>query len=160
MTISSRRCSTRLAVRGKRAKTRPARGESARRKISEAADRLFGRLGIRNVGVDAIVAESGVAKMTLYRHFPAKEDLAVTFLQRISTLFARPWPEDVRRRSRTPKGRLLAVFDALDDWFRRKDYAGCPVIKALLEDDDPRSPVRRQTLGYFDELRDFIRQLA
>ena len=137
-----------------------ARGESVRRRIDETAYRLFSRNGIRGVGVDTIVAESGVAKMTLYRHYPAKEDLALSFLRQRTQLFSRPWQQDVERRAQAPKARLLAVFDALGDWFRQKDFAGCPVIKALLETEDRGDPVRKGTLGYFAELRAFVQQLA
>ena len=137
-----------------------ARGESVRRRIDEAAYRLFSRNGIRSVGVDSICEESGVAKMTLYRHYPTKEDLALSFLRRRTLLFSRPWQQDVERRARSPEGRLLAVFDALAGWFRQKDYAGCPVVKALLETEDRGDAVRKGTLGYFAELRAFLLQLA
>jgi AcrR family transcriptional regulator len=143
-----------------RRKAPAARGERVRRRIEETAYRLFSRHGIRGVGVDAICAAAGVAKMTLYRHYPAKEDLALAFLRQRTQLFSRPWQQDVERRARSSEARLLAVFDALDAWFRRKDYAGCPVIKALLETQDRDDPVRKGTLDYFAELRGFLRQLA
>ena len=136
------------------------RGDGVRQRIDAAAYRLFSRSGIRNVGVDTIVAESGVAKMTLYRHYPTKERLALSFLRRRTRLFSQPWQQDVERRARTPAARLLAIFDALDDWFRQKDYAGCPVVKALLETQERGDPIRKGTLGYFAGLRAFVRQLA
>lgn len=136
------------------------RGESVRHRIDETAYRLFSRSGIRGVGVDTICAESGVAKMTLYRHYPAKEDLALSFLRQRTQLFSRPWQLDVERRAKSPQARLLAVFDALDVWFHQKDYAGCPVVKALLETQDRGDPIRKGTLGYFADLRAFVRQLA
>jgi AcrR family transcriptional regulator len=144
----------------RRRKAAVGRGESVRRRIDETAYRLFSRNGIRGVGVDTICAESGVAKMTLYRHYPAKEDLALSFLRQRTQLFSLPWQQDVERRAHAPEARLLAVFDVLDDWFREKDYAGCPVIKALLETEDRNDPVRKGTLGYFAELRNFLRRLA
>lgn len=146
--------------RPQRRKAPAARGAPVRRRIDETAYRLFSRHGIRGVGVDAICAESGVAKMTLYRHYPAKDDLALAFLRQRTRLFSRPWQQDVERRAHSPEARLLAVFDALGDWFRRRDYAGCPVIKALLETEDRDDPVRKGTLGYFAELRGFLRRLA
>lgn len=136
------------------------RSEGVRRRIDETAYRLFARNGIRGVGVDAICAESGVAKMTLYRHYRSKEHLALSFLRQRSRLFAEPWQQDIVRRARSPRARLLAVFDALHDWFQDKNYVGCPVIKALLEAQDKRDPVRQGTLGYFAGLREFLRQLA
>jgi AcrR family transcriptional regulator len=149
-----------MSVRLHRRPKAPVRGAAARRCIDEAAYRLFSRNGIRGVGVDTITAESGVAKMTLYRHYPTKEHLALSFLRQRTELFSLPWQRDVERRAQSAEGRLLAVFDALDDWFRRKDYAGCPVIKALLETEDRADAVRRATLGYFAGLRAFLRRLA
>ena len=148
------------APQHRKPKAAAVRGDAVRQRIDEAAYRLFSRSGIRNVGVDTIVAESGVAKMTLYRHYPTKEHLALSFLRRRTRLFSQPWQQDVERRARTPAARLLAIFDALDDWFRQKDYAGCPVVKALLETQERRDPIRKGTLSYFAGLRVFVHQLA
>jgi AcrR family transcriptional regulator len=144
----------------RKSKSTSARGEGARRRIDEAAYHLFARNGIRAVGVDTISAESGVAKMTLYRHYPTKDHLALAFLRKRTELFSVPWQQDIERRAHTPRARLLAVFDALDDWFHRRDYAGCPVIKALLETEDRKDPVRKGTLDYFAGLRAFLHGLA
>lgn len=136
------------------------RSKSARQRIDDTAYRLFSRGGIRGVGVDTICEESGVGKMTLYRHYPTKADLALSYLRQRTELFSRPWQQDVLRRAQSAEGRLLAVFEALDAWFRQKDYAGCPVIKALLESEDAGDPVRKGTLDYFAELRAFLQALA
>ena len=53
----------------------------ARQRILEAADRLFYQDGIRAVGIDRIIAEAGVAKMSLYKHFPSKDDLILAVLK-------------------------------------------------------------------------------
>jgi AcrR family transcriptional regulator len=55
---------------------------AARERILETAFRLFYAKGLRAVGVDTIIAESGVAKATFYRHFPAKDDLVVAYRRR------------------------------------------------------------------------------
>ncbi|MGL4609586.1 MAG: TetR/AcrR family transcriptional regulator, partial [Trueperaceae bacterium] len=55
---------------------------TAREQILETATRLFYQQGFRAVGIDTIIAESGVAKMTLYKHFPSKDDLIVAYLER------------------------------------------------------------------------------
>src|SRR4051812_3988985 len=59
----------------------PPAGKSARERIPETASELFFRHGIRAVGIDTIIARSGVAKMSLYRHFASKDDLVVAFLE-------------------------------------------------------------------------------
>jgi AcrR family transcriptional regulator len=77
----------------------------------------FYRQGIGAVGVDSVVAEAGVAKATLYRHFRSKDDLVVAFLRR-RDLRWREWLSDsVERLAPRVEDRPLAVFDALGEWF-------------------------------------------
>jgi len=110
---------------------------SARERIDRTAYELFSRYGVRAVGVDTISARSGVAKMTLYRHYPSKKDLALAFLRRREELWTRSWlQQEVERLAHTPAARLLAVFDVFDKWFRRSDFEGCSFIKVLLEHGD------------------------
>ncbi|WP_198925726.1 TetR/AcrR family transcriptional regulator [Dictyobacter vulcani] len=45
---------------------------SARQQILDTAADLFFREGYRAIGVDTIIESSGVAKMSLYRHFSRK----------------------------------------------------------------------------------------
>src|SRR3954470_5167428 len=92
----------------------------ARERILGAAYDLFSRRGIRAVGIDAIVAQSGVARMTLYRHFASKEDLVLAFLERREARWTRGWLQaEAQRRASDPAQRLLAIFDVFDEWFRR-----------------------------------------
>ena len=65
--------------------------KSGRERILEAAYPLFSRSGIRAVGVDTIVEAAGVAKMTLYRNFPSKDDLALAFLEMREERWTRAW---------------------------------------------------------------------
>src|SRR5207245_6386677 len=121
--------------------SRPA---SARERIDQTAYELFSRHGIRAVGVDTISARSGVAKMTLYRHYPSKDDLVLAFLRRREELWTRSWlQQEVERRAHTPAERLLAIFDVFDKWFRRSDFEGCSFAKVLLEHRDQRHPLRQ-----------------
>src|SRR2546427_6954698 len=109
---------------------------TARERIDRTAYELFSRHGIRAVGIDAVIAGSGVAKQTLYRHYPSKNDLALAFLRRREELWTRTWLErEVERRARKPAERLLVVFDVFEKWFQRRDFEGCSFIKVLLEHD-------------------------
>jgi len=138
--------------------TRPA---SARERIDQTVYELFSRHGIRAVGVDTISARSGVAKMTLYRHYPSKDDLALAFLRRREELWTRSWlQQEVERRGRAPAERLLAVFDVFDKWFRRSDFEGCSFAKVLLEHSDPGHPVRKAAEAHIETIRAFLRRLA
>src|SRR5882762_1252458 len=138
--------------------SRPA---SARERIDQTSYELFSRHGIRAVGVDTISARSGVAKMTLYKHYPSKKDLALAFLRRREELWTRSWLQlEVERRACTPAERLLAVFDVFDKWFRRSDFEGCSFVKVLLEHDERRHPVRKAAQAHLGTIRAFLKQLA
>ena len=133
---------------------------ASRARIERAAYELFSRHGIRAVGVDTIAAKAGVAKRTLYKHYPSKDELAIAFLRRREELWARGWLQaDVQQRARTPGGQLLAIFDVFDQWFRRADFEGCPIIKAML-DHDRGHPVRNAAAGHLATVRMFVRKLA
>lgn len=136
------------------------RAASPRERLEHSAYRLFTRHGIRAVGVDTIVAQSGATKMTLYRHYRSKSALAVAFLKRRREAFSRAWQAQACSRARTPRGRLLAVFDVLGEWFEEPGFGGCPVIKESLELDGREPDVRRAVLEHFDFVRGFFRELA
>jgi AcrR family transcriptional regulator len=141
---------------------RPGPGrDSGRERVLETAYRLFSRHGTRAVGVDRIIAESGVAKMTLYRNFASKDDLILAFLERREERWTRSWlQETVKERAATPAQQLLAIFDVFGEWFAREDFEGCSFINVMLELDDPGSPVRRESVRQLSEIRDFIAGLA
>src|SRR6267143_1614513 len=83
-----------------------------RDRILEAAYDLFSRRGIRAVGIDEVIDRAGVAKATLYRHFPSKDALAVAFLELREQRWSRDLVEaEATRRSATPEEQILAVFD-------------------------------------------------
>src|SRR5215208_1231708 len=94
----------------------PKRDEpSTRERILETAYELFSRRGVRDVGVDEVIERANVAKATLYRHFPSKDDLVLAFLERREELWTKGWVEaEARRRGSTPEERLLAIFDLFD----------------------------------------------
>jgi AcrR family transcriptional regulator len=133
----------------------------ARERILAAAYELFARHGIRAVGVDTIIRKSGVAKMTLYRHFPSKDDLVLAFLRRREDLWTRAWlQEEVSRRETEPGKQLLAVFDVFDGWFRKEDFEGCSFINVLLELPEHGHPAHRASVDHLATIRDFLRGLA
>src|SRR5882762_970099 len=148
-------------MHARRAVKPASRPASARERIDRTAYELFSRHGIRGVGVDTISARSGVAKMTLYKHYPSKEELALAFLRRREELWTRSWlQKEVERRARTPAAQLLAVFDVFDKWFRRSDFEGCSFVKVLLEHGDQGHPVRKAAQAHLATIRAFLRQLA
>ena len=107
----------------------------ARERILAAAYDLFAHRGIRAVGVDEVISKSAVAKATLYKYFPSKDDLVLAFLDRREQLWALGFVEaGSAARASDPEGQLLAIFDVFDEWFRRVDeFEACSFINVLLE---------------------------
>ena len=140
--------------------TDPSGQRPPRERILDTAYALFSRHGIGAVGVDRIVAESSVAKMTLYRHFPSKNELALAFLELRDQRWTRDWLQsEVQRLASTPRDRILAVFDLFDEWFHRADYEGCSFINTLLE--TPESdPLHEAAAHHLAVIRGFIEDLA
>jgi AcrR family transcriptional regulator len=133
----------------------------AKERILAAAYDLFSRHGIRAVGIDAIIEKSGVARMTLYRHFTCKEQLVLAFLEQRARFWVGGWlQEEVVRRAEKPADRLLAIFDVFGEWFRVEGFEGCPFINVMLETPDRDDKVRRASVDYLGKVRDFLAQLA
>jgi AcrR family transcriptional regulator len=134
--------------------------DTARERLVAAAYDLFSVRGVNQTGVDTVLAESGCAKASLYRHFPSKVDLALAFLEEREKFWTRGWLEaEISRRSDSPEGQLLAVFDVFDVWFRRKDFEGCSFINVLLESEQ-ESPVRQAAAIHLERIRGIIGALA
>ncbi len=130
-----------------------------REHLIEVAAGLFNRLGYHAAGVDQVIAEAGIAKTTLYRHFKSKEDLIVAVLKRIDEQFRENMRKTVDRNARTPEQKLLATFDFLESWFKDKTFYGCPFMSAAGEYGERLSPVfneaamhKRLMVAYFEEL--------
>jgi AcrR family transcriptional regulator len=134
---------------------------TARDRILETAYELFSRHGTRAVGVDRIIAECGIAKMTLYRNFPSKDDLILAFLEERDARWTRAWLQaEAEARGDTPGRRLLAIFDTFGTWFARNDFEGCSFINVMLEVVEPEHPVRVATVRHLESIRGFVRGLA
>lgn len=114
---------------------------SARERILDTAARLFYQDGLRATGIDKIIAESGVAKMSLYRHFASKNELIAAFLDRRHASWMRWFEQDVEARFAASPG-LEVIALALADWFSDEDFRGCAFINAVAEAEPPARALR------------------
>jgi len=132
----------------------------ARERLVQTAYELFCRHGFQRVGIEAILAEAGVAKATLYRHFRSKDELVVACLERHRTLWF--WGAVVRGVERRAPGRerLLGIFDVFDEWFHSNDYAGCLFAATLVESHDRTSTTGAASVSGLADVRDFLCRLA
>src|SRR5215475_12059518 len=131
--------------------------DSGRERLSRAAYELFSREGVRAVGVDAVIARAGTAKMTLYRNFPSKDDLIIDFLARREKLWTREWLEaESQQRGLTAREQLLAIFDVFGEWFSLPDFEGCSFLTTMIEVNDRDHPVHQAAVGHLANIRGYI----
>src|SRR6516225_6786736 len=124
------------------------------------AQKMFCAKGFHAVSVDAIIDEAGVARMTLYKNFPSKEDLIVETLRREDRLFRQWLVSAVEARSARPGDRIFQIFMALHERFAAEGYYGCAFIRASVEFPDPRHPVHRVAEEHKGMIRSYLRGLA
>ena len=132
---------------------------SPKEKLFETAARLFYQHGYRATGVDTIAAESGVGKMTLYRHYPSKDDLIVAFLKQSDADF---WSyfEQATQAAPTPRGKLLAFFEALQGYVTSPACYGCPFINVASEYPAVDHPGHQVALAHKQAVRARFNHLA
>lgn len=127
-----------------------------RERILEVASELFYQRGIQAVGVDAIIAQADVARMSFYRHFKSKEGLALAFLDRRNEKF-RAWLEgEVNRLAPQLRDRPLAVFDALALRFASEGYRGCAFINTMAETADRDDVVHQAAARHKTKIQDYL----
>jgi AcrR family transcriptional regulator len=132
---------------------------SARARILETAFRLFYARGIRAVGVDLIIAESGVAKATFYKHFPAKDELVVAYLDKVDGIWTGQLHTAAEAAGPEPADQLVGLFDALGTACRRDGYRGCAFLNAAAES-QPGTPVHERTVAHKQAVLAWVRDLA
>jgi AcrR family transcriptional regulator len=128
-------------------------------KLFRTASRLFFRHGYRAVGVDTIAAESGIGKMTLYRHYPSKDDLMSAYLEDSNRTFWAHFEISIRD-ARSPRERLLAFFQSLQDYVSSRTCYGCPFLNVATEYPEADYPGHQVALDHKKSVRLRFRQLA
>lgn len=122
--------------------------------------RIFYRNGFNATGMDLVAKETGVSKTSIYNHFRTKDELILAVLRLRDENF-RTWLfRRIEELSDTPKGQLLALFDALEEWFAEDGYQGCMFIKASAEFQDADNAINRQSYAHKALLEDHLAQLA
>ncbi|MBP8937199.1 MAG: TetR/AcrR family transcriptional regulator [Agrobacterium sp.] len=111
-----------------------------RQHIVETAYHLFKRDGFHATGIDKIIAEAEIAKMTMYRHFPSKDGLIVEVLDWRAERFKRQL-DQLAGAAITPQEKIMAIFDWHDRWFDSPDFHGCLFQHAIAEFGEPANAV-------------------
>jgi AcrR family transcriptional regulator len=144
------------------ARSNPPATESpdVRQRILDTASTLFYERGVRAVGVDLVVDESGVAKTSLYRHFRTKDDLIVAFLEREDVEFWAQWDEVAARHADDPVAELEAHMRRLGKRLARANYRGCPQINVAAEFAEADHPSRTVSRTHMQALRKRLADIA
>lgn len=129
------------------------------KKLLDTTERLIYAGGIGATGMDQIVKVSGVARKTIYRHFKTKDELVAEALRKRDERWMN-WFITESEKGGTPVGKLLATFDALEQWFFTPDFRGCAFINAAGEIGDPADPIRAVSKLHKVKLHDYLLQLT
>ena len=133
---------------------------SRRDHLVDTALELFHRDGFHATGIDRILAESGVAKMTLYKHFKSKDELILAALRRRDERFRNWLMREIERLDKTPRGRLLAVFDALAAYCEMLHFGGCFFVNAAAEYGSREDPIHVAAAEHKRLVFTYVRGLA
>ncbi|SLN32510.1 HTH-type transcriptional regulator YjdC [Roseovarius albus] len=112
--------------------------------VRKALD-VFYRHGFHATGMDMLVVETGVSKTSMYKHFKTKDDLILAVLKLRDERFREWLYARIEELSNTPSGQMIAVFDALGEWFDTPDFRGCMFIKASSEFQETDNPIYQQS---------------
>lgn len=139
--------------------------QSRRDHLIDTALRLFYTGGFTATGIDKILAEAGVAKMTLYKHFRSKDDLILAVLQRRDEQFRGWLTGEMEKASKEPEERLLAMFDALGTWFEGRafkglGFSGCAFINASSEFAEQSHPAHRAAAEHKLRIVEYLERLC
>lgn len=131
-----------------------------REQLIKTAIELFAKNGFHATGIDTIVERSGVTKRTLYAHFRSKEELVLAALRHYDGLFRNEFMQRVEVTAKTPRARLLAVFDVAEQWFEQNTFYGCLFINAIGEYSENDTPIRHKCQEFKDLMKSYIRELC
>jgi AcrR family transcriptional regulator len=132
----------------------------ARDHILDIAGHLFYEHGIRTIGVDTIVAQAGVAKTTLYDHFPSKDHLIRAYLEVQDAVFWQSFDAMVAEHAGSPRAALEAIFATLEAQIATPQSIGCPFLSAVAEFPELTHPGHQVALAHKQQLRERLAVLA
>ncbi|MTH99018.1 TetR/AcrR family transcriptional regulator [Roseibium sp. RKSG952] len=131
-----------------------------RDELVRKALQVFYRDGFHATGMDKLVAETGVSKTSMYKHFRTKEELILAALRLRDENFRNWFLRRIEELADTPAEQLIASFDALKEWFEEDSFRGCMFIKAGAEYQDKDHPIHVQAAEHKRVLLEYFTELA
>ena len=133
---------------------------SARERILNVASDLFYHQGVRAIGIDTIIAAAGVAKMSLYRAFPSKDDLVAAYLERRNVEYWERWDRTIADCPDDPRAQLEGLLDTIMRRTLADAYRGCPFLNTATEFPGSTLPADAVIRAHKHELNTRLRALA
>ena len=131
-----------------------------RDELVRKALQAFYRNGFQATGMDMLVAETGISKTSMYKHFRTKEDLILAVLRLRDEEFRNWMCRRMEELASTPRDQLIAMFDALEEWFDESSFRGCLFIKASCEYQDADHLIHKQSADHNRILEMHVTALA
>ena len=133
---------------------------SRRDHLIQTALDLFHRNGYHATGIEKILTTAGVSKPTLYRHFNSKDDLIIAALEKWDE-DSRAWlKQEMETRGSAPREQVLALFDALADWFASVGFQGCMFINATVEFSERDNPIHQTAAAHKRKFAAYVNELV
>ena len=133
---------------------------SKRNELVQKALEVFYRNGFHATGMDMLVGQTGISKTSMYKHFRTKEDLIIAVLRLRDEHFRNWLYRRMEELADTPKQQLIAMFDALEEWFDEPGFKGCMFVKASSEYQETRHPIHQQSADHKRLLERHVIELA
>jgi AcrR family transcriptional regulator len=133
---------------------------SARDRLLDTACELFYREGIQAVGIQRLIEEAGIAKASLYAHFPTKDDLVVAYLQHSDAALRDLFTNEVLAAPLPPREKLLKLFDVQAEQIAKPGYRGCPFQNAGGELADAAHPARAVAASHREWMKGVVTDLV
>ncbi len=131
-----------------------------RDELVQKALKAFYQNGFHATGMDKLVEDTGISKTSMYKHFRTKEDLILAVLRLRDEQFRNWLYRRMEELADTPKAQLIAMFDALEEWFAEPGYKGCMFIKASSEYQEASHPIHQQAADHKRSLERHMSDLA
>ena len=138
------------------AKTSP---KTKRDELVDVASGLFYEQGYGATGIKQIIETAGIAKGTFYSHFDSKEEVGLSWLRKRHRVW-NSWLGVELDKAKSPKRKILALFDFLEKWMSESEFRGCAFLNTLAEVPDPKNPMRREIVTHKAGLQETIQGLA
>ena len=131
-----------------------------REHILGVASDLFSNRGINATSVDTIVAEAGIAKVTLYKYFKSKEQLILEYLKQYDEKLWQKLALRTNNAEAAPRERIKTLVHAVMDWIEDPEFKGFAFVKASVEFPEAGNPVHQSSVEFAKTLRNTIAGIA